>query len=164
MTAPAVRRVLFLCTGNTCRSPLAEVIAREAAKRRDLEIEFDSAGVMAMDGAPASDGSEIVAGQHGLDLRPHRAKQITSDLARSTDLILAMDQGHLAVAAPLAPDGRRNRVTSYLPLDDARYGQAVPDPYGGWMEQYQEAYALLEASISAFLDSLDLPAESSVSQ
>ena len=157
MTEPAVRRVLFLCTGNTCRSPLAEVIAREGARRRGLEIEFDSAGVAAMRGTAASEGSEIVAGQHGLDLRPHRAEQITAELARSVDLILAMDRSHRDIAAGLAPDTEVRLVTEYLQADDSRRGQPVPDPYGGWMEQYEETYDLLEASIVGFLDGLDRP-------
>ena len=153
--APAVRRVMFLCTGNTCRSPLAEVLARDLAKRRGLDMEFRSAGVAALEGAPASEGAEIVARRHGLDLAEHRAAQFTSSMARNVNLILAMDRVHLEIAERLAPAVPRRIITDHLPEEDPRRGQPVPDPYGGWTEHYEQAYELLEASVTGFLDERD---------
>src|ERR687883_1473661 len=74
-------KMLFVCTGNTCRSPLAEAIARRIAIERGLvEVEVASAGTSAWEGAPASDGALLVGIERGLDLSNHRARQLTREL------------------------------------------------------------------------------------
>lgn len=153
--ADGVRRVLFLCTGNTCRSPMAEVIARDAAGRRGLQLEFYSAGIAALEGAPASEGAEIVARAHGLDLGGHRATHLDRVKASELDLILGMDPVHLGEAERVAPDVPRRLITDSLPGKDTRRGTPVPDPFGGWIERYEEAFRLIEASIDAFLERLE---------
>ena len=82
-------KLLFVCTGNTCRSPLAEAIARKVAIERGLpEIEAASAGTSAWDGAAASDGALLVGLERRLDLGSHRSQQLTRALVESNDLIL----------------------------------------------------------------------------
>ncbi len=130
------------------------MIARDEASRRGLELEVDSAGVSAAPGLPASEGAEIVARRHGLDLRPHAARKLTRDLAESMDLILAMEDGHLRLARDLAPEVSSYLLTEYLQESDPRRGGQVPDPVGGWVARYEEAFDLLKASISGFLDHL----------
>ncbi len=130
------------------------MIARDGASRRGLELEVGSAGVWAATGLPASEGAEIVARRHGLDLSPHTARRLTRDLAESVDLILAMEDGHLRLARDLAPEVPSRLLTEYLQETDPRRGRQVPDPVGGWVARYEEAFDLLKASISGFLDHL----------
>ncbi|MEO7367810.1 MAG: hypothetical protein ABIZ36_07625, partial [Gemmatimonadaceae bacterium] len=76
-----VMRLLFVCTGNTCRSPLAEAIARRLADERGIyDVTVGSAGTSAWPDAPASDGALLVAMEHGLDLGDHRARVLSPEI------------------------------------------------------------------------------------
>ena len=89
-------KIMFVCTGHTCRSPLAEAIARKIAIERGLQdVEAVSAGTSAHDGAPASDGALLVGMERGMDLGGHHAQNLSRDLVRGADLILAMGPHHL---------------------------------------------------------------------
>ena len=84
-------RLLFVCTGNTCRSAIAEALARREAIERGLaDVEVSSAGTSAWDGAPASDGALLVALERGLDISTHRSQQLTRELVQSHDVVLVM--------------------------------------------------------------------------
>lgn len=132
--------ILFVCTGNTCRSPLAEVIAKsEIAARLGMTpdelrahgIDVQSAGVGAGPGAPASDGSLEAAREIGLDLSEHRSQPVTPDLLDRADAVLCLSDSHLAAITSFMPDVA-DRVTL---LDPA--GSPIPDPFGGDLELYR---------------------------
>jgi protein-tyrosine-phosphatase len=100
-------RVLFVCTGNTCRSALAEAIARETLGTLGIsDVEVSSAGVHAWAGAPASDGALLVALENGLDLSLHRARAIDKELLADEELILVMSPHHLERVEALGGKGR----------------------------------------------------------
>ena len=90
------QKILFVCSGNTCRSPLAEALAKKVVvDLRMQDIEVGSAGSGARDGSAASDGALLIGIERGLDLAGHRARSLTRDLVDQADLILAMGQQHL---------------------------------------------------------------------
>jgi protein-tyrosine-phosphatase len=144
-------RILFVCTGNTCRSALAEALARKVIVERALsDVEVHSAGTSAWDGAPASDGALLVGMERSLDLSQHRAQTLTRDLVGDSDLVLAMGPHHLERIEALGGSGR-----SYLITDFASRGASarpVNDPIGGELELYRTTADELDQEIRRVFD------------
>ena len=146
-------RILFVCTGNTCRSPLAEGIARkEAIERGLLDVEVGSAGTSAWDGAPASDGSLLVALERNVDLGSHRARQLTREIVQSSDVILAMGPHHLERIEALGGEGRAYLLSQFAASGATE--RAISDPFGGDLEVYRSTYDELEREIRRVFDRL----------
>ena len=131
--------MLLVCTGNTCRSPLAEVLLRRAlATWGDHRvIEVSSAGTGAWDGAPASEGAYLVALEHGLDLSGHRARLLTADIVAASDLILTMARHHRARVLELGAKGPVHLLGEFA----GRTGvdAEVADPFGADLDAYRQA-------------------------
>lgn len=144
-------RLLFVCTGNTCRSPLAEGIARSRIAARALDgFEVASAGTFAHPGSSASDGSLLVALERGIDLSAHRAQELSPELVQWADVILAMGPHHRDRAEALGGAGKTHLLTAYSSrnADD----RAVSDPFGGGLDVYRATYEELLTEIEAVLD------------
>ena len=145
--------VLFVCTGNTCRSPMAEYMLRRLLSDRGIEgIEVALAGIGATVGAPASEGSYLVGLEHGLDLSPHRARQLRPALARDADLVLTMGRAHRTRAIELGAGDRVHLLGEYV----GRSGSSaeVADPFGGELEDYRDTWRQLESLLADLVDRL----------
>lgn len=143
--------VLFLCTGNTCRSPLAAgLLSRVLAERKVEGVTVGSAGTDALEGAPVSEGSYLVGLERGIDLSAHRATALSHDLLAGTTLVLGMTSWHVRRAQSLDPAVPAHLLSSWAgaPAED------VPDPFGGDISGYREMLDHLEPLVARVADRL----------
>lgn len=146
--------LLFVCTGNTCRSPLAEVLARAGVERRGWRhVQVASAGTSAESGYEASPHAATVAGRHGLDLGSHASRQLTGELVDWADLILAMSPGHLAAVDFFGGGAKVSLLGSFAAAEEGG-ATAVHDPYGRDEAAYQRTFEELQDLVDRSLDRL----------
>ncbi|MGC4999488.1 MULTISPECIES: low molecular weight protein-tyrosine-phosphatase [unclassified Streptomyces] len=151
-------RVCFVCTGNICRSPMAESVFRARVAEAGLDglVEVDSAGTGGWhEGDGADPRAASVLDEHGYGTG-HTARQFQQSWFGGLDLVIALDTGHLKALRRLAPteeDARKVRLLrSYDPAADADLD--VPDPYYGGRDGFEECLEMVEAASAGLLDSV----------
>ena len=149
-------RVLFVCTGNICRSPLAQGVFEEVVRREGLEDEVfvDSAGTGSWHvGHPPDERAQRSASSRGLDLSSQRARRVTPDDCDSFDYVLTMDEENYRTVAALCREGD-TEVKPFLDFAPGRTETEVPDPYYGGPQGFEHVMNLVEEASEGLLEEI----------
>ncbi|EIV3804668.1 protein tyrosine phosphatase [Klebsiella pneumoniae] len=138
--------ILVLCTGNICRSPIAERILRDFFP----EKEIDSAGLGALVGKPADASAINVAEKNGISLQGHKGRQFTAEMGRRYQLILVMERMHLEQVSNIAPELRGKTML----LGHWNGNKDIPDPYKKSDEAFDSVYKLIEQSCKCWISKI----------
>jgi len=142
----AAPRILFVCTGNICRSPTAEAVLRRMAEQAGVEVHVESAGTGDWHvGRPPDERAQHHAHGRGYDLSAQRARQVAQRDFEAFDLIVAMDRGHLAALQAQCPRHHHAKLRLLVP------GRDVPDPYYGGAEGFERVLDMVEVACAVLL-------------
>ncbi len=148
------KKILFVCTGNICRSPMAESVARTLAEKQGLarRFEFDSAGTQGYHaGAPPDPRAVAAAARRGYDLNRLRARQVAKQDFFYFDHVLAMDSEHLKILQRLCPPEHAQKLGLFLSYVDSPHENEVPDPYYGGPEGFEMVLTLVEQAATQMI-------------
>ncbi|MBQ7542404.1 MAG: low molecular weight phosphatase family protein [Clostridia bacterium] len=136
-----MKTIVFVCTGNTCRSPMAEGMFRVLAEKYGVrDVTCTSCGTAAYTGMPATPYAVSAAAAYGADISAHRSRPLTEYLLREGDLFVGMTRTHA------------NVLRQYLSPEKVRVlGDGIPDPFGGSQEDYRDCAAAIYAALDAWL-------------
>ena len=139
-------RILCVCTGNTCRSPMAQALLQHEADRRGLPLAVSSAGLAAFPGDSPSENAVLVMREWELDITAHRARPVTAYALEESDYVLCMSESHRAALLPYVPQEK-------LVVPPG----GVPDPFGGDEAVYRRTRDALHAFLCDWLQDLASP-------
>lgn len=143
------QRILVVCIGNICRSPVAEAMLAAALPERQIE----SAGLGALVGQGVDPTARTLGEADGLELAGHQARQLSTEMINAADLVLVMSEGQRRAVGELAPEalGKTLRLGRWL---DAGRGLDIPDPYRKSSEAFEHVHRLLKDATDAWVGKL----------
>ena len=136
-----VKHIAFVCTGNCCRSPMAEGIARRIFSAHGFEYNFSSYGILDLDNTPPSTQALKICAEHGIDISRHRSQVLTRSAAEKMDLILTMERAHIDwIRRNIGEDiAAKTYLLTEYPERSARADE-IPDPIGMPDEFYSDVF------------------------
>ena len=143
-------RILFICTGNICRTPMAESLLRAKIIQEGMEnlVSVDSAGTFANEGVPPTQLSVSVIQEAGLEPPVHLSKHVNSHLMQTADLILCMGEHHKRDLQAIFPQHRQKIFTlREFNRDRSTGGTSIDDPFGRNIEQYRKVFRLIQNEV-----------------
>ncbi len=151
-----MKKILFVCTGNICRSPTAEGVVRHYAQKAGaLDIIFDSAGTHNYHGGESPDERSIkTAAARGIDISNLRARKVNADDFHQFDILLACDKSHLRDLNALAPKNTKAHIALFLEYAGISEATEVPDPYYGSQRDFDYVLDLIEAAAIPLIEKL----------
>ncbi|MBB5353346.1 protein-tyrosine phosphatase/ribose 5-phosphate isomerase B [Haloferula luteola] len=152
----ATHKVLFVCTGNTCRSPMAEALFRDAVEDRE-EFEVASAGVAAYPGSPISGESAAILMERGIESGAFRSQPVTEELLDWATHVFAMTGGHLAALLAEWPEyeDKFYLMCEFVELPGRGIGADVPDPIGMGKRAYEQVAGTFDRAIPTLIALID---------
>ena len=138
--------IIFICSGNTCRSPMAEGLFRARGGEKKTGLTAASAGLFTQNGLPASPNAVTAARELGADIAGHRSRMLTPELVREARFLVCMTGAHYDRLCELFPDCA-DKIFTLLPED-------ISDPFGGDLEIYRRAAAEIKAGVQSIIGRL----------
>ncbi len=148
-----IKNILFVCTGNSCRSVMAAELLKKMLKDKAVNFKINSAGTSALEGMGASSEAQRVMLKEGIDVSVHRSRRINNEMLEKADLILVMEKVHRDIILNMMPeaDKRTYLLKSFVENKPENYDLDIPDPIGKPAEVYESDLIVMRESLEGMI-------------